>query len=173
MPLYNVGSPQSIYPGSVGTFMGSRAIPGFATGFATGPDLSVDRPEVLPAGGVSRPVVIAAQFGRHPSTQRQLVWRTFFTDESLLSPPGPGLSPTTLWLEASIDNKDENYVVIAAVTGDVNFQMAIPNDPSTGEIEDAGSPPTTIYPYLSSYRYLRIKNAGSAAVAIISDCASQ
>ena len=154
MPLSGVGAPQSIYPGDLGTFMGKRAIPG-------GPvDREVDMPELLPAGLQSRTVVIAAQFGFHPSSQRQLVWRGFFTSGT-----------STIDLLASIDNI--NWVLIDSVDGGANFQRAIPSDPSSAQTEDAGSPPSTIESWLSSYRFLAVRNVGASDVDAIFDCTCQ
>jgi len=142
MPLYHIGAPQSIYPRDIGTFMGLRAIPG-------GPaDREVDTDELFPAGDSSRPVVIAALHGNHPTTQRTIIWRVF----------GLGSGSCDIQLQASIDDVDANYVTIDTATSD--GQRHVQADGVTGA---QGTPAL-----VSSARFWRIHNAGST-VTLLAD----
>jgi hypothetical protein len=148
MPLYGNTPPQSIYPGQLGTMMGVRAIPGTPVAAAN---------ETFAGSAKSRPVVIAAQPGFHPSTQRQVTWRVF------------GSGSLDINLQASIDDKDANYVTVANYTGTGNSGSLIVQ----ADIAAAAGPQAqSVAQIVSSARFWRVVNAGSST-SITADIVSQ
>jgi hypothetical protein len=140
MPL-STAAPISIYPGSVGQFLGTNFVPGSppVTGY-----------ELFPASGVSRTVVIPAIVGGHATTQRQIIWRVF----------GVG-SLGAIQLQCSIDNVDANFVTVDSYTGTGNSgSQTIQSGGVTGS--------QATDEVVSAARFWRIVNAG-ATVGIVAD----
>ena len=103
----------SMQPGDRALVVGWKYIPGFfgnvtpgGNGSTTDPD--GDYPETLAANAASGPVVISAMGGRHPSTQRQLIWQVY--------PKG------TVGLDLQVATADnaEDYVTIDTYSGSSN-----------------------------------------------------
>lgn len=154
---YGVGAPVSIQPGDRALLLGSESIPGFFGSGGSGysaPGSAV----TLQASQASRPVVIAAMGGRHPATQRQLIWRVFPTGS------------VNLLLQVSIDNEDVNYVTIDSYSGNTNSGARV----ITADVDAAGQGGPAAQgtaKILSAARFIRVKEgSGSSPATAIADC---
>ena len=101
MSKYGKAPAQSISFGDIGVLLGAAAMP-------TGPVALQSRQYETVADGDKSGVVVQTDAPyKHPTTQRQLVWRIFFSG----SP-----SAVSLKLQGSLDDVDANYVDIPNAT---------------------------------------------------------
>lgn len=102
MPAYTYPPySKSIYPGANALAVGYPRVYG-------GPaSLASDQPETMETGYKSIPIVVMAQPGLHPSTQRQVVWQIIY---------GTAPSAATLLLEGSITDVDAEYATVDTST---------------------------------------------------------
>ena len=150
----------SMQPGDRALVVGLKYIPGFFGNVAPGGNGSTtdpdgDYPETLAANAASGPVVISAMGGRHPSTQRQLIWQVY--------PKG------TVGLDLQVATADnaEDYVTIDTYSGSSNSgpQMYYRRLNSTATTAVPG--PQATAKILSAARFIRILDTGSGSTAIV------
>jgi hypothetical protein len=160
--VYGVAAPVAIQPGDRALVLGLRNIPGFqgsvtpgGTGSST--DSEGDYPQTLAAGQASGPVVIASMGGRHPVTQRQLIWRVF------------GSGSLNVSLQVSIDDVAANYVTIDTYdsTGNSGSRVIAAD---IGASAQPGSQATI--KNLGSARFIRVINNAAGSVTAIVDVTS-
>jgi len=162
--VYGVTAPVALQPGDRALILGLKNIPGFQGNVPPGgsasssEDAQGDYPQTLTAGQASGPVVIAAMGGRHPQTQRQLIWRVFASGT-------PDIA-----LQASIDDVDANYTTIDTYNSAGNSGPRV----LVADIQSTGNPPQAqaTGKNLGSARFLRVKNLGASSVTAIVDCTS-
>ena len=158
---YGSAAPVAIQPGDKALLLGYKFIPGFVGSSVPGgnsssaQDTEGDYADTLTAGQASGPVVIAAMGGRHPATQRQLIWRVFNAGASNVS------------LQVSIDDVAANYVTIDTYnsTGNSGPRVITADNSSS-------SPPNTqaTLKNLSAARFIRVINNAASSVTAIVDC---
>ena len=148
----------SMQPGDRALVVGLKYIPGFfgnvtpgGNGSSTDPD--GDYPETLAANAASGPVVISAMGGRHPSTQRQLIWQVY--------PKG------TVGLDLQVATADnaEDYVTIDTYSGSSNSGPRVITADNTATT-NVPCPQATAK-ILSAARFIRILDTGSGSTAIV------
>lgn len=158
---YGSAAPVAIQPGDRALVLGLKNIPGFqgnvipGGGASSSEDFEGDYAQTLGAGAASGPVVIAAMGGRHPSTQRQLIWRVF------------GVGSINVSLQVSIDDEAGNYVTIDTYSGIGNSgPRAITADVDSSGQGGPGAQGTL--KILSAARFIRvINNAGGSFTGIV------
>lgn len=158
---YGSAAPVAIQPGDRALILGYKNIPAFAGNVVPGGNASSaqdsegDYADTLGAGKASGPVVIAAMGGRHPSTQRQLIWRVFNAGASNIS------------LQVSIDDVAANYVTIDTYNGSGNSGPRVITADNS-----ASSPPNAqaTLKNLSAARFIRVLNNAAGSVTAIVDC---
>lgn len=149
MGFYGVSPAVSIYPGTVGLVLGQPALPGSPV---------TKSAQTLLASGKSSPIVIAAQPGFHPSTQRQLIWRVFPTGSVNIN------------LQVSVDDVDANYQTIDTYSGSSATVRTITADNSA----TASPAAQTATKILSAARFIRVvENSGDATATAIVDVTCQ
>ena len=152
--VYGTHAPVSLQPGDVAYVLGTKAIYGFqGSGGSGSPNLSLDQPQALTAGQASGPVVISAMGGRHPSTQRQLIWEVIPT------------GAVTLALQVAIRDLAGDYVTIDTYSSSsASGPRVIPSDmgtsPGTPEAQSTAK-------ILSASRFIRVIDTGSGSTAIV------
>jgi hypothetical protein len=162
---YGHGAPIAMQPGDRALLVGHEFIPGFQgnippSGNGSSTDSEGDYPETLLAGQASGPVVIAAMGGRHPSTQRQLIWRVFPLNGGAVN----------VSLQASIDDVAANYTTIDTYNGTGNSG---PRE-LVADIQNSGTPPQpqSAGKNLGAARFLRVINNAGSSATLIADCTS-
>lgn len=157
--VYGKYSAVAMQPGDRALVVGLKYIPGFFGNVAPGGNGSTtdpdgDYPETLAANAASGPVVISAMGGRHPSTQRQLIWQVY--------PKG------TVGLDLQVATADnaEDYVTIDTYSGSSNSgpRCITADINSTG---DGGPGKQATLGILSAARFIRILDTGSGSTAIV------
>lgn len=155
---YGVGAPVALQPGDKGLLLGTEPVYGFfGSGGSGAPNLSQENPVTLQEGKAARPLIIAAMGGRHPQTQRQLVWRVFPTGSANLN------------LQVSIDDVDANYITIDSYSGSTASGPRV----IVADIQNTGNPPQaqSTGKNLATARFIRVKEgSGSAPATAIADC---
>jgi hypothetical protein len=158
--VYGSAAPVAMQPGDRALVLGLRNIPGFQGSVipggnaASSEDSGGDYAQSLMASQASGPVVIAAIGGRHPATQRQLIWEV-----SAKGTVGLNLQVATI-------DQDSHYVTIDTYSGTGNSgPRAITADiNSTG---DGGPGALATLKILSSARFIRVQDTGSGSTAIV------
>jgi hypothetical protein len=158
--IYGKAAPVAMQPGDRALVMGLRKIPGFQGNVTPGGngssnDSQGDYPETLGAGQASGPVVIAAMGGRHPSTQRQLIWQVYPTGTADLN------------LQVATADNDADYVTIdttGSISADSGPRVITADVDSSGE---GGPGAQATLKVLSSARFIRVKDSGSGSTAIV------
>jgi len=159
---YGSFPPVAMQPGDRALVLGLRNIPGFQGsvtpgGSGSSTDSEGDYPQTLASGQASGPVVIAAMGGRHPSTQRQLIWRVF------------GAGSINVSLQVSIDDVAANYVTIDSYNSSGNSgARAITADVDSSGQGGPGAQSTL--KILSAARFIRVLNNAGGSVTAIVDC---
>ena len=150
----------AMQPGDRALVLGLRNIPGFFGNVLPGgvkastEDPKGDYPQTLSAGQASGAVVIAAMGGRHPATQRQLIWQVY--------PAGSaGLS-----LQVSTTKDASDFVTIDTYTG------STPSGPRviTADVDSSGQGgpgAQATLKVLSSARFIRVLDTGSGSTAVV------
>ena len=158
--IYGQTPPVSMQPGDRALVLGLRNIPGFQGNVipggnaASSEDSGGDYAQSLTASQASGPVVIAAMGGRHPSTQRQLIWEV--STKGIV-----GLN-----LQVATVDQDSHYVTIDTYSGTGNSgPRAITADVNSAGHGGPGALATL--QILSSARFIRVKDTGSGSTAIV------
>ena len=158
--VYGKSAPVAMQPGDRALVLGLKNIPGFFGSVIPGghasstEDPEGDYSQTLSDNQASGPVVIAAMGGRHPSTQRQLIWQVYAT------------TSVGLDLQVATADNDEDYVTIDSYTGSANSgPRCITADVDSSGNGGPGAQGTL--QILSSARFIRVKDTGSGSTAIV------
>lgn len=161
--VYGQAAPVAMQPGDKALILGLKAIPGFfgsnipGGGASSSEDPQGDYPQTLANNQASGPVVIAAMGGRHPATQRQLIWRVF------------GSGSINVSLQVSIDDVAANYVTIDTYNSSGNSgPRAVTADVDSAGQGGPGAQATL--KILSAARFIRVINNGASSFTGIVDC---
>ena len=156
--VYGQTAPVAIQPGDRALVLGLRNIPGFqgsvvpGGGTSSTEDPNGDYSQTLTASQKSGPVVIAAMGGRHPSTQRQLIWQVY------------AKSSVGLNLQVATADNDGDYVTIDTYSGSTNSGPRVVAA-DIGTAPEPGAQATI--KNLGSARFIRVQDTGSGSTAIV------
>jgi len=158
--VYGSAAPVALQPGDRALVLGYKNIPGFVGSSVPGGNASSqedpegDYAQTLTANQKSGPVVIAAMGGRHPSTQRQLIWQVYASGSVGLN------------LQVATADNDGDYVTIDTYSGSGNSGPRV----ITADINasgDGGPGTQASLKILSSARFIRVQDTGSGSTAIV------
>ena len=157
--VYGSAASVAMQPGDRALVLGLKFIPGFLGSVQPGGTLSSaesdpegDYPQRLTAGQASGPVVIAAMGGRHPSTQRQLIWQVYAN------------SAVGLNLQVATADNPGDYVTIDTYSGTGNSGPRVIGA-DIGTAAEPGSQATI--KNLGAARFIRVLDTGSGSTAIV------
>jgi len=150
----------AMQPGDRALLLGLQNIPGFfgnvipGGGSASTEDPNGDYTQTLTAGAAGRIVVIAAMGGRHPVTQRQLIWQVY--------PVGTaGFN-----LQVSTTAKAADFVTIDTYSGSTNSgPRVISSENNTTGLASPEAQSTA--KILSAARFIRVVDTGSGSTAVV------
>lgn len=150
MGIYGKQAVQALYPSQTKKMLGVTAMPGTPV---------VDANESIAASQASSPVVVVAQPGGHPSTQRQIIWRIFSAS-----------GQSGLQLQASVDDVATHYVTIDTSAGGSAVEVRIVQADTT---TTPGPQALSAAKIVSSARFFRVLNSNGSPVSASVDITCQ